>query len=99
MREVGLLRLADQEQRDGEDGERVRADEQVAERHHAADEAVREVVREEPGEPLAPDRPPALVALEREGERDERVVHDEVGRSGREADHRDRDIGPELPAG
>ena len=56
-------------------------------------------MREEPREPLAPDRPPPLVALEREGERDECVVDDEVGRPGREPDDRDRHVGAEVPAG
>ena len=46
--------------------EGVQAGRVVGDRDHAADEAVDDVVRQEPGEPLVPDAPPALVALDRE---------------------------------
>ena len=55
VREVGLLRLAHEQERHGEDREGVEADRLVRERDHAADEAVDDVVRQQPREALLPD--------------------------------------------
>ena len=63
--EVRLLRLAHEQQRHREDGDRVEAGGVVADRDHAADEPVDDVVRGQPREPLLPHAPP-LPALDRE---------------------------------
>ena len=54
--EVRLLRLPHQQQRHREDAERVQVRRVVRDRDHAADEAVDEVVREQPGEALSARR-------------------------------------------
>ena len=89
MLEVCLLRLAHEEQRDGEDGQGVEARGVVRNRHHAADEAVDDPVRREPGEPLVPDAAHGLVSLHRDRhaqqagvDREVRQTRDEAG-SGR----------------
>jgi hypothetical protein len=66
--EVRLLRVAHQQQRHGEDREREQIDRLVRQRHHAADEAVHDVMRQQPGELLLEHAPPALVSLQRERE-------------------------------
>src|SRR5438067_13404202 len=86
--EVRLLRLAHQEQRHREHCERKDLDRFICERHHAADEAVDDVVRKEPGEPLPEDPPPALVSLERKSEGNEAHVHREVRGAGDETESR-----------
>ena len=83
--QVGLLRLAHQQQRHREDGERPEAGRLVADPDHAADEAVDEVVRREPGEALLEDRPPALVALDRDHRAEQAHVDHEVGGAGGDA--------------
>ena len=52
MLQVRTLRLPHQEQRHREHGETEEAHGVVADAHHGADEAVHDVVREEPREPL-----------------------------------------------
>src|SRR4029077_3717517 len=79
--EVRLLRLPHQQERHCEHGQREQLNRLVRKRHHAADEAVDEVVRQEPGEALPEDGPPALVPLHRQRERDEAHVDGEVGRA------------------
>ena len=76
--EVRLLRLAHEEQRDGEDRERVEPGRVVGDRDHAADEAVDDPVRREPGEAFVPDAPHALVALDRDRDAEEAGVDGEV---------------------
>ena len=94
--QVRLLRLAHEEQRHREDCEGEHAGGGVRDRDHAADEAVHDPVRGQPGEALLPGPPPALVALQREREADEAGVDREVGRSGREAGG-DRDEVAQAP--
>ena len=84
--EVRLLRLAHQEERSGEDREREQADGVVRDRDDGADEAVDDVVRQEPGEPLAVDAPWALVPLDARGEAQQAHVHGEVDRAADEAE-------------
>ena len=86
MLQIRLLRLPHQHERDGEDAERKEAHRLVCERHHAADEAVDEVVREKPGEPLLEHGPPALVAFEGERDREQAHVDREVHGAGEEAE-------------
>jgi hypothetical protein len=82
--EVGLLRLAHEEQGHCEDREGVRAGRVVGDRHDATDEAVDDPVRQEPEEALVPGSPPALVALHGEREAEKTRVDREVRRAGRE---------------
>ena len=83
--EVRLLRLPHQQQRNREHRECEQLDGFVRERHHAADEAVHEVVRQQPREALPEDRPPALVSLQGERQRDEAHVDHEVSSAGEQA--------------
>ena len=85
VREVRLLRLAHQQQRHREDGERVQTRRVVADRDHAADEAVDEVVRREPEEALVPDPPDVLAALDRESDGQQSGVDREVEAAGDDA--------------
>ena len=78
VREVRLLRLAHQQQRHREDGEGVEPGRVVADRDHAADEAVDDVVRQQPEEALVPDAPDVLAALHRECDREQAGVDREV---------------------
>ena len=64
----------------------------VGDRDHAADEAVDEVVRQQPARTLVPDAPPALVALEREREAQQARVHGEVDGAGEDARAGDDDL-------
>ena len=78
MREIRLLRLPHQQQRHGEDREGVQAGRVVRDGHHAADEPVDHVVRQQPCKAFLEDVPPSLVALNRHRERDETHVDREV---------------------
>ena len=86
VREVRLLRLAHQEQRHGEDREAVEADGRVADAHHGADEAVHDVVRQEPGETLVEHGPRALVTLDPGREAQQAHVDEEVQRAACESE-------------
>ena len=85
VREVRLLRLAHQQQRHREDRQSVEPGRGVADRDHAADEAVDDVVRREPEEALVPDAPDVLASLD--GERDDSrpVLTAKYDRAGDEA--------------
>ena len=89
--QVRLLRLPHQQERDREDRQGEQVDRLIRERHHAADEAVHDVVRQQPRELLLEDAPPAFVALQRECQRDEAHVDDEVARAGEQAERGDRE--------
>ena len=78
MPEVRLLGLPHQEQRHCEDRERPEMRRLVAEEDDAGDEAVDEVMRDEPGEPLLEGAQPALMTLDRCGQTDKPHVDGEV---------------------
>ena len=82
-----VLRIS--EQRHGENGERVEPGGVVRDRDHAADEAVDDVVREEPRKPLAERAASDSCRLDRDRERIEARVDDEVGDSCDETGDRD----------
>jgi hypothetical protein len=83
--EVCLLGLPHQEERHGKDGEGPEVNGRVAEEDDAGDEAVDEVVRDEPSESLLERAPPQLMTFDGGGEADEPHVDDEVGEPGGDA--------------
>ena len=83
--EVGLLRLAHQEERQREDDDRPGADRHVRLVDDGRDEAVDGVVRRQPAESLLEDPQRVLAALDADGDRDETHVDDEVDEPGEQA--------------
>jgi hypothetical protein len=85
--QIGLLGLAHQEERHSEHCKRPQVRGLVAEVDDAGDEAVDEVMRNEPREALLEGPPPSFVSLHGRREADEAHVDREVGEPGADPRH------------
>jgi len=94
--------LRHQQKRYREDGEAVQADRLVADPHDRADEAIHDVVRQQPGEPLVEYSPRTLMTLDARRKAQQAHVDEEVHGSGQKPDSGDNEtakVARALPDG